>query len=132
MTDVLVIGAGGGGPPAARELAGAGLAVVVVEARDRAGGRIHSIRDFCGEAVEGGAEFIHGVEAATWPEVRAAGLEVRPCPLMRHTLLNHGGGTRWLPWSLLHPAVWGSFRVFRSISRSGDRPDLTARPFLDR
>src|SRR3990172_6272054 len=116
MTDVLVIGAGGGGPPAARELAGAGLAVVVVEARDRAGGRIHSIRDFCGEAVEGGAEFIHGVEAATWPEVRAAGLEVRPCPLMRHTLLNHGGGTRWGPWGPPAPAGGGGFPGFPSVS----------------
>jgi monoamine oxidase len=38
--------------PAARELARAGVPVRVVEANDRIGGRIYSLRDFCGEPVE--------------------------------------------------------------------------------
>lgn len=62
---VLVIGAGAAGLAAARDLAAAGLSVTIVEARDRIGGRIHTIRD---ESVnlplELGAEFVHGKHPA--------------------------------------------------------------------
>jgi monoamine oxidase len=119
------------GVSAARDLVSAGLSVCIVEGRDRVGGRVHSIRDFCGEPVEAGAEFVHGVEAATWPELRHAGLELRPCPLMRHTLFNVGGGTRWLPWILMHPGVWSSFTILREIGRF-EPPDISAREFVER
>lgn len=128
--DALVIGAGMAGLTAARELARKGLSVVVLEGRDRVGGRLWSIRDFCHKPVEGGAEFIHGVRARTWPEVQAAGLATRPCPLIRHTLFNLGGGTRWLPWVLLHPGVWPSFPILRAIQRARE-PDRTARDFIE-
>ena len=129
--DVLVIGAGMAGVTAARELARDGLAVAVVEGRDRTGGRVSSVRDFCGEPVEGGAEFIHTGDAATWPEVRAAGLGVRPCPLARNSMFNLGGRTRWLPWLLLHPGVWPAFPILRQIRRVGPQ-DMSAREFIER
>ncbi len=47
MPDVLVIGAGMAGVTAARSLAQQGCTVAVVEARDRTGGRVYSVRDFC-------------------------------------------------------------------------------------
>jgi monoamine oxidase len=131
MTDVLVIGAGMAGVAAARELERAGLSVAVVEGRDRVGGRIYSIRDFCAEPVEAGAEFVHGTGAATWPEIEAAGLRTRPCPLIRHTMFNIGHGTHWLPRILLHPRVWPTFNIFRSISRL-EPPDLSAREYVER
>ena len=130
MPDVLVIGAGMAGVTAARELTRSGLSVMVVEGRDRVGGRVWSIRDFCGEPIEAGAEFIHGVGAQTWPEVQAAGLATRPCPLIRDTMFNVGGGTRWLPWILLHPGVWPTFPILRAI-RKAEPPDRTARQFID-
>ncbi len=131
MTDVLVIGAGMAGVAAARELARAGFSVAVVEARDRVGGRVYSVRDFCAEPVEGGAEFVHGVGAATWPDVRAAGLAVRPCPLIRHTMFNVGAGTHWLPWILLHPGTWRSFDILHAIRRA-QPPDVSGREFIER
>jgi len=59
--DVVVIGAGAAGLAAARVLAQGSLDVVVVEARDRVGGRIFSVPSTDGSPpAELGAEFIHG------------------------------------------------------------------------
>lgn len=65
--DVIVIGAGAAGLSAARDLSRAGKRVVVLEARDRTGGRIKTDRER--GLVEAGAEFIHGESAATWDYV---------------------------------------------------------------
>ena|SRR2546425_12984645 len=43
--DVAIIGAGMAGLSAARDLARVGLDVVVLEARDRVGGRIHTVHE---------------------------------------------------------------------------------------
>ena len=59
--DVLVIGAGIAGLRAAEVLVGKGRRVIVLEARDRLGGRIHTDRSW-GVPVELGASWIHGVE----------------------------------------------------------------------
>jgi monoamine oxidase len=58
MTDVVVIGAGLGGLVAADELQRGGREVVVLEARDRVGGRVWSRQLDSGAVVEMGAEFI--------------------------------------------------------------------------
>jgi monoamine oxidase len=73
-TDVLVIGAGAAGLGAARALADSGRSVIVLEARDRIGGRVWTDHSFGPVPVERGAEFIHGERAETWTWVRRAGL----------------------------------------------------------
>ncbi|HXM70476.1 MAG TPA: FAD-dependent oxidoreductase, partial [Thermoanaerobaculia bacterium] len=45
QADVVVVGAGVAGLAAARELRRRGLTVVVLEARDRIGGRVLTVRD---------------------------------------------------------------------------------------
>ena len=59
--DVVIIGAGVAGLAAARRLRKAGLSIAVLEARNRIGGRIHTIRDERSPLpIELGAEFVHG------------------------------------------------------------------------
>jgi monoamine oxidase len=73
--DTLVIGAGAAGLAAAAELAALGHSVLVLEARDRVGGRIWT-RTEAGLAVpaELGAEFIHGEPPSTLSTMRRFGV----------------------------------------------------------
>lgn len=59
--DVIVIGAGAAGLIAGWELVQVGKKVAVIEARNRVGGRIHTIQDSnFAMPIELGAEFVHG------------------------------------------------------------------------
>jgi monoamine oxidase len=73
--DVAVIGAGAAGLCAAAELSRHGCSVLVLEARERIGGRIHT-RQLPGLSypIELGAEFIHGEAPVTAALLRAAGI----------------------------------------------------------
>ena len=64
--DCIVVGAGASGLLAAVTLRETGRDVVVLEARDRIGGRTHSIRLSDGSIGERGAENIHGSTLTTW------------------------------------------------------------------
>ena len=70
--DVLVLGAGIAGLAAARALAERGMRPLVLEARDRVGGRIYSLQTSEG-VVELGAEFVHGREPQLWALIEEAG-----------------------------------------------------------
>lgn len=75
---VIVIGAGMAGASAAHALAERGVEVVVLEARDRVGGRIHADTSW-GAPVEMGAAWIHGTEGNPVTRLaRAAGLRLVP------------------------------------------------------
>jgi len=72
--DVAIVGAGAAGLSAARELCENGRTVVVLEARDRIGGRIYTLEDpRCPAPIELGAEFIHGTPHSTLALLREAG-----------------------------------------------------------
>jgi monoamine oxidase len=74
--EVVIIGAGISGLTAARQLATAGVRVLVLEARDRLGGRILTHHTAEGP-VELGAEFVHGAFPETLGMVQEAGLRLR-------------------------------------------------------
>ena len=72
MHDVIVIGAGFAGCAAAREVRRAGREPLVVEARDRIGGRTWTA-DWGGRAYERGGNFFHWFQPHAWTEIMAAG-----------------------------------------------------------
>jgi len=72
-THVLIIGAGATGLMAAHILSKAGKKITILEARDRCGGRIHTIDD-----IELGAEFIHGDLPVTLNLLKEAGITIQP------------------------------------------------------
>ncbi len=82
-TEVVIVGAGMAGLAAARALAQRGVSALVIEARDRAGGRVLSQKVSAGEgagniaeqAVELGAEFVHGRPAELWALIEEFGLQ---------------------------------------------------------
>ncbi|WP_192251801.1 flavin monoamine oxidase family protein [Mesorhizobium silamurunense] len=56
--DVAIVGAGFTGLSAALELKRAGIDFVILEARDRAGGRVEATRNGLGERIDSGAQFL--------------------------------------------------------------------------
>jgi monoamine oxidase len=74
--EVVIIGAGVAGLTAARDLSAAGARVLVLEARDRLGGRVMTHHAADGP-VELGAEFVHGAFSEILGVVDEAGLRLR-------------------------------------------------------
>ncbi len=79
--DVIVVGAGFTGLSAAHELERAGLRVIVLEARDRVGGRVEAVDIAPGERIDSGGQFL----CEDMPEVMALagrfGRELRATPM---------------------------------------------------
>jgi monoamine oxidase len=75
MAQVVVLGAGCAGLAAAVRLAAAGVDTVVLEARDRPGGRVATLRvPGLATAIELGAEFVHGEGEHTLALAARAGI----------------------------------------------------------
>ena len=70
----IIIGAGIAGLSAGYHLKKAGRVAMILEGRDRIGGRVWTNRDFADFPIEFGAELIHGKEANTWRWVHKLGL----------------------------------------------------------
>lgn len=72
--DVIVVGAGFAGATATRECASRGLRVLVLEAKDRIGGRSGSRPLSDGSAGDVGGTFVHWSQPHTWAEISRYGL----------------------------------------------------------
>ena len=90
--DVAVIGAGAAGIGAARRLREAGVAsALVLEARDRAGGRVHTIAP-AGFPLDRGAEWLHSADRNPLsPIARRLGFSVHQRPPTWTTRLRYSG-----------------------------------------
>jgi polyamine oxidase len=94
--DVIVIGAGSAGVAAARELMDAGKKVVVLEARDRMGGRMWTDRTIMTIPHERGASLCHGgPDTATWPWAQKLGIKDRK---FVQNMSRYSPSTPWVRW----------------------------------
>ncbi|WP_067899598.1 flavin monoamine oxidase family protein [Actinomadura chibensis] len=96
--DVIVIGAGFAGATAARECASRGLRTLLLEARDRVGGRTWTSRLSDGEVVEIGGTYVHWTQPHVWSEITRYGLEESVVPAAvapEWALLPTASGLEW-------------------------------------
>jgi monoamine oxidase len=125
MTDVVIIGAGAAGLSAARLLSERGVDVVVLEARERVGGRVFTHRDRgTSIPIELGAEFIHG-SAPELSEILTQA-KVASCDI---------AGRRWqVAGESLRPAddFWEQLDSVMRRLDSNRRPDRSFQDFLNR
>ncbi len=105
--DVVVVGAGLAGLAAARALAAAGASVVVLEARDRVGGRTlnHDLGE--GKVVEVGGQWIGPTQDRLAALARELGVGTFPTYAQGHNLLEYGGSVRRYRGTIprINPAV---------------------------
>lgn len=105
--DVVIVGAGLAGLAAARELTARGASVVVVEARDRVGGRVHNHDIGGGNVVEVGAQWIGPTQDRLAALARELGVETFPTHSEGHNLIEYGGSLRRYTGAVprINPAV---------------------------
>jgi monoamine oxidase len=120
--DVIVIGAGIAGLAAAAKLGRAGLAVMILEARNRVGGRILTQCDPASDVViELGAEFIHGLAPGIWEPLQNS-----------HVRITEVEGDNWCADETIHPCNF--FAQVDQILAKMDAtlPDESFLQFLER
>jgi monoamine oxidase len=80
QADVVIIGAGFAGLTAARELRQEGMSVIVLEARDRFGGRTWLDHQL-GRPLEMGGTWVHWTQPYVWAEMKRYGLDTVQSPV---------------------------------------------------
>jgi monoamine oxidase len=136
--DVAIVGAGFAGLAAARSLVAAGVEPVVLEARDRVGGRVFDRPIGDGAVVELGAGFVGPGQDRMLALARETGVELFPTHTDGKNLLEVGGrhvryrGTipRLRPLALLDAGI-AQLRVER-LARRVEREEPWATPGADR
>jgi monoamine oxidase len=115
VRDVVVVGAGLSGLTAARRLADAGADVLVLEARDRVGGKMHSV-SAGGATVDLGAHWVGPTQARVLELARELGVATAPQHLEgRHVAMIEGRRLTYrgaAPLAVLHLPGLVEFELF--------------------
>jgi monoamine oxidase len=92
--DVVVVGAGFAGLAAARRLKARDVSVIVVEARDRVGGRVHNHDIGEGKVVEVGGQWIGPTQDRLAALARELGVDTFPTYGQGENVMEYGGSLR--------------------------------------
>lgn len=137
MSRAIVIGAGIAGLACAHALKQAGVDVVVLEAKDRVGGRVRTEHDLVeGHPIEGGAMMVHGSDASVLHWIQEFGLttkKVREFRGARFFLKGKFRGSLGLAlsgWEPLRSSLQ-TLRKFPKAIAAYDGPDMTLDKFLE-
>lgn len=117
--DVIVIGGGFCGITAARECRRAGLKPLIVEARNRLGGRTFTA-DFNGHPTDMGGTWVHWSQPHVWTEIRRFGLELRETPgaaADKWIVRSSRGDLAQLSWEKVGPRVENAVAAYMADSR---------------
>jgi monoamine oxidase len=120
--DVVIIGAGAAGIAAAKHLVAARMAVEVVEARERLGGRAHTVSSGFGFAVDLGCEWLHSADINPWTGIaRALGFTVdETLPDWGRRIAFFEGDAAQREWQAAMDAFYA--RLERAANAAEDRP----------
>ena len=110
--DVIVIGAGFAGLAASRDLAKSGLSVLLLEARNRIGGRTFTSA-YQGKKIELGGTWIHWSQPYVWNEITRYGLGIEESPGAAAETVS------WISGGKLHHGKAGP--VWEKIARAMER-----------
>ncbi len=134
---VVIVGAGFAGLGAAHTLAQAGIPVLVLEAKDRVGGRVRTEYDLLdGKPIEGGAMMVHGSDASVLRWIQEFGITTKKVAEFRGARFFLKGKLR----SALGVALSGleplrsslqTMRKFPKAIARYDGPDTTLDRFLE-
>jgi len=121
--DVIIVGGGFAGITAARDLQKRGLKTIVLEARDRLGGRVfYAERN--GHHIELGGTWIHWSQPFVWAETQRYGLEVVDTPgcVAERVVVKYGGAVHELKEEQLGEFVEGFEKFFAEAKAVWERP----------
>ena len=125
VRDVVVIGGGFAGLTAARELRHAGLDVLLLEARERIGGRTMTT-EMSGHTVELGGTWVHWYQPHVWAELTRYGIGVTPSRTPARAAWVVGNERRESPYAEFRERVENAVDAICADARSGSRPRMTS------
>ncbi|CND08694.1 Putrescine oxidase [Yersinia intermedia] len=130
--DTIIIGAGPAGLSAAHELVDAGKSVIVIEARQRTGGRMWSDHSFSQNVpIELGAELIHGglTENSLWQIVKKEKIATH---LVERMFARYSANTKWVSTSEDRFYSFPLYKPQRPASFKPLKSDKNAEEYLNR